>query len=158
RQAPPPLAPTSLAVPSAGSPGESRNLTRVIQAVPRTAFSYLPPFVGLERQVYRDQGIDLELPLMAANMQVAGLLTGSVGISTGGSALRAAMQGAPLKVVFYYYQAPMWELVAARDIHTVTDLKGKAMGLSARGSSDEKSASILFEQAGLDPDRDVTFA
>jgi NitT/TauT family transport system substrate-binding protein len=52
----------------------------------------------------------------------------------------------------------MWELVAARDINTVAGLKGKVMGVSARGSSDEKSALLLFEQAGLDPERDVTVA
>jgi NitT/TauT family transport system substrate-binding protein/sulfonate transport system substrate-binding protein len=88
---------------------------------------------------------------------VAGLVNGNVDFAVAGTGVRAAMQGAPLKVVLFYYNSVLFELVVAPEIQRIEDLKGKNLGTSSRGSTEEISASLMLRQAGLDPPSDVTF-
>src|SRR5713226_123135 len=139
-------------------PASPKTLTKLVQAIPTMSFgSILPGVVGIDRGFYRAEGVDLETPVMAANTGTTALISGQVDFSAGGNAIRAAMQGAPLKAVFFYFNTVIFEMVAAADVKTVADLKGKRIGHNGIGSSTEQIARIILRNAGLDLSKDVTF-
>jgi ABC-type nitrate/sulfonate/bicarbonate transport system substrate-binding protein len=94
---------------------------------------------------------------MGSSTAVAGLVNGDVDFATAGTGVRAAMQGAPLKAVMYYYNTTLFELVVVPEVRTVEELRGKTMGTSSPGSTEEITGSVMVRQVGLEPGRDVTF-
>jgi NitT/TauT family transport system substrate-binding protein len=141
----------------AAAPAKPATLTTVKQAIPVNGFGYLPLYVGIERGFFREEGLEMETPLMGSSAAAAALVNGDVDFATAGTGVRAAMQGAPLKAIIYYYNTTLFELVVSPDIRSVEELRGKVMGTSSPGSTEEITASVLVRQAGLDPSRDVTF-
>jgi NitT/TauT family transport system substrate-binding protein len=152
-----PTAAPAATQPTAAPAAQPATLTRVVQALPVNSFGYLPLYIADDRGFFRDEGLDVERPIMAPNAAVAGLVNGDVDIAVAGSGVRAAMQGAPLKAFLYSFNATLYELVGAPDIRTMDDLRGKAVGTTAPGATEEVGTNILLRQAGLDPSRDVTY-
>jgi NitT/TauT family transport system substrate-binding protein len=128
-----------------------------VQSLPVDSFGFLPLYVAREKGFFREEGLDLESPIMGSSTALAGIVSGNVDYASAGSGVRAAMQGAPVKAVIYYYNTTLFELVAAPEVQTIDDLRGKALGTSSRGSTEEVTAGVLLRQAGLDPAQDVTF-
>ena len=67
---------------------------------------------------------------MRTNTGIAALVTGSIDFTTaGGSAMRAAVNGAPLKMILNITKkADLW-IVAQKNIQRVEDLRGKMIGV-----------------------------
>jgi NitT/TauT family transport system substrate-binding protein len=128
-----------------------------VQALPVDSFGFLPLYVAREKGFFREEGLETESPVMGSNTALAGLVSGTVDYASAGSGVRAAMQGAPVKAIMYYYNTTLFELVVAPEVQTVEDLRGKAVGTSSRGSTEEVTAGVMLRQAGLDPAQDVTF-
>jgi NitT/TauT family transport system substrate-binding protein len=161
--APPAAAPTA---PSAAAPTTppapvpaptAPPLTTVVQALPVDSFGFAPLYVARAKGFYAAEGLDLQTPLMSSSTAVAGMSSGQVHFASAGTGVRAAMQGLPIKVISYYYNTTLFELVVRPEITSIADLKGKALGTSSRGSTEEITASVMLRQAGIDPTRDVTF-
>src|SRR3954465_9831771 len=73
---------------------------RVKLALPSRSMGYLPLFVALHRGFMKDEGIDLELPMLLPNIAHNALLSGEVDYhGVADSALRLAAKGAPLKSI-----------------------------------------------------------
>jgi ABC-type nitrate/sulfonate/bicarbonate transport system substrate-binding protein len=153
--APPPAQSSSgpASAPAAGP----QTLTKVVQALPVESFGFLPMYVGREKGFFRDEGLDLQTPLMGSSAALAGLLNGEVDFAVAGSGVRAAMQGAPVKAIMYTYNSVLFEFVVVPEIRTLEDLKGKNVGTSSRGGSEEVTANVMLRQVGLDPATDVTY-
>lgn len=140
------------------APAPPATLTKVVQALPTFSFgSSLPAVIGMDQGFYRAEGIDLQIPVMASGPAISALVSGQVDFATGGTAIRAAMQGAPLKTVLFYFKTLIFEMVAAPDVKTLADLKGRRVGNNGAGSTTELVARTLLRNAGLDPAKDVTF-
>ena len=87
---------------------------------------------------------------------IAALLSGDVDFSgAGGSGLRAAVKGAPLKAIMYQTEKPTWYLVVHPSITQVSDLKGKKIGVSLIGDSEDRFTTLFVERGGLSA-KDVT--
>ncbi len=93
---------------------------------------------------------------MGSGAAVAGVVNGNVDFAVAGTGVRAAMQGAPVKAVLYYYNSVLFEFVVVPEIRSLADLRGKNLGTSSRGSTEEVTASVMLRQAGVDP-AEVTF-
>ena len=157
-QAAAPAPPAASAGTSPGAaPAAPQALTKVVQALPVDSFGFLPLYVAREKGFFREEGLETESPVMGSNTALAGLVSGTVDYASAGSGVRAAMQGAPVKAIMYYYNTTLFELVVAPEVQTVEDLRGKALGTSSRGSTEEVTAGVLLRHAGLDPAQDVTF-
>jgi NitT/TauT family transport system substrate-binding protein len=130
---------------------------RAVQALPIDSFGYLPMYVGKQKGFFQEEGLELETPLMAANAGLAGLLNGDVDFAVAGSGVRAAMQGAPLKAIMFYYNAVLFEFVGRPEIGRLEDLRGKSIGTNARGATEELVGNVFLREAGLDPERDVAY-
>jgi NitT/TauT family transport system substrate-binding protein len=136
--------------------GHMARAERVRLGLPSRSMGYLPLFVALNRGFFRDENIDLDLPLMLPNIAHNALLSGEIDYhGLADSALRLAAKGAPIKTIFFGTTLPNYFVVAKPQIKTVADLKGKYIGVSRFGGTTDLAARIALQKNGLDPQKDV---
>ena len=109
--------------------------TTVNVAVPSFSMSLVAFMAAKERGYYRQEGLDVNFVLMPAAIASRALIAGNVDFATvGGSALTAALGGAPLRLLFSSYNRALFWLYSKPDIADVKDLNGKKIGVSSIGS------------------------
>jgi len=122
------------------SPGHAQALKKVRMASSSTNVSFLALYTALHRGFFKDEGIDLEIIFMPANLASTAVLNGDVdfnGAVTG--TIGAAVQGRPMKVLLFTVAKPLLFLMGRKDIKDVKQLKGKKIA----GSSPGGSATLL---------------
>ena len=129
---------------------------RIRTAVPGLNLNYLSVFTAEERNFFRDEGLENETIVIGGPAGIAALVSGDVDYSgAGGSGLRAAVKGAPLKAIMYQTERPTWYLVVHPSITQVSDLKGRKIGVALIGDSEDRFTTLFVERGGLSA-KDVT--
>ena len=121
-----------------------------------TNVSFLALYTALHRGFFKDEGIDLEIIFMPANLASTAVLNGDVdynGAVTG--TIGAAVQGRPMKVLLFTVAKPLLFLVSQKNIKEVKQLKGKKIAGSSPGGSATLLANQALKQIGLEPGKDV---
>jgi NitT/TauT family transport system substrate-binding protein len=124
--------------------------------LPGNSMGYLPLFVAVHRGFFKDEGLEIELPRLVPAMAHNALIAGEAhyqGLADSG--LRLAARGLPLKAIFYAADRPMYYLVAQKDIRTVSELKGKRIGVSQFGGTSDLSARLALRHYGVEPEKDA---
>lgn len=122
------------------------------------AASFLPLIVARQNGYFDEKGLTAQIIQMAPQLQVAGLINGELDyVSTFQPVVRAALQGAPLKVVAVLLAKPGHWLVSKPSIKSIAALKGAKIGIQQFGGGDHYSAREILAKGGVDPDKDVTF-
>jgi NitT/TauT family transport system substrate-binding protein len=125
-------------------------------ALPAKSMGYLPLFVGLHRGFFKDEGIDVEIPMMLPNIAHNALFSGEIDYhGVADSALRLAARGAPIKAIFFGAIRPNYFLVAKPQIRSVAELQGKYIGVARFGDTIELATQVALRRDGLDPQRDA---
>ena len=129
---------------------------KIRTAVPGLNLNYLSVFTAEERNFFRDEGLENETIVIGGPAGIAALVSGDVDYSgAGGSGLRAAVKGAPLKAILYQTEKPTWYLIVHPSITQTSDLKGKKIGVALIGDSEDRFTTLFVERAGLSA-KDVT--
>jgi NitT/TauT family transport system substrate-binding protein len=129
---------------------------RVRLALPAKSMGYLPLFVAIHRGFFKDENIDIETPMMLPQLAHNALLSGEVDYhGVADSALRLAARGAPLKSIFFGATRPNYFLMAKAQIKSVSELRGKHIGMARFGDTVELAARIALSREGLDLQRDA---
>ena len=129
---------------------------KIRTAVPGLNLNYLSVFTAEERNFFRDEGLENETIVIGGPAGIAALVSGDVDYSgAGGSGLRAAVKGAPLKAIMYQTEKPTWYLIVHPNITQTSDLKGKKIGVALIGDSEDRFTTLFVERAGLSA-KDVT--
>ena len=129
---------------------------RIRLALPAKSMGYLPLFVAVHRGFFKDESIDIEIPLMLPQIAHNALLSGEVDYhGVADSALRLAARGAPLKSIFFGAMRPNYFLMAKPQIKSVADLRGKYIGMARFGDTVELASRIALSREGLDLQRDA---
>jgi ABC-type nitrate/sulfonate/bicarbonate transport system substrate-binding protein len=124
--------------------------------VPRATLNYLSIPVAEARGFFRDQGLDNETIVIPGTTAIAALVSGNVDYSgAGGTGMRAALRGAPIKAVMFQTEKVTWYLLAAAEIHKIADLKGKRVAVGTVGDTQDSLITMLLEREGL-IGRDIT--
>ena len=124
--------------------------------LPGNSMGYLPLFVAVHRGLFKDEGLEIELPRLVPAMAHNALIAGEAqyhGLADSG--LRLAARGLPLKAIFYAADRPMYYLVAQKDIRSVAELKGKRIGVSQFGGTSDLSARLALRHYGVEPEKDA---
>lgn len=138
------------------APERSFGADRVKLALPAKSMGYLPLFIAVHRGFFRDEGIDIDVPLMLPQLAHSALLSGEVNYhGAADSALRLAARGAPLKVIFFGAVRPNYFLMAKPQVKSVADLRGKMIGMVRFGDTVELATRIALNREGLDPQKDA---
>jgi NitT/TauT family transport system substrate-binding protein len=121
------------------------------------SISELPFKVAHLKGFWREEGLDVETILIRGAVGMQALLGGSVDYtSASGSTIAAAVRGLPVKLVFISSSKPQFELVSQPQIKSVQELKGKIVGISSRGGSNDLMMQMILQKNGLAPNKDVT--
>jgi NitT/TauT family transport system substrate-binding protein len=122
-----------------------------------TNVSFLALYSAFHRGFFKDEGIDLEIIYMPANLASTAVLAGDVdynGAVTG--TIGAAVRGQPMKVLIFTVAKPFLFLVSKKDIKDVKQLRGKKIAGSSPGGSATLIAEKVLRHYGLEPGRDVS--
>ena len=126
------------------------NAEKIRTAIPGVNLNYLSVYSAEERHFFRDEGLENETIAIGGPAGIAALVSGDVDFSgAGGSGLRAAVRGAPLKAIFYQTEKPTWYLVVHPTIAQGADLKGKKIGVALIGDSEDRFITLFAERAGV---------
>src|SRR4026209_2592640 len=80
---------------------------KIRSAVPGLNLNYLSIFTAEARGFFRDENLENETIVIGGPAGIAALVSGDVDFSgAGGSGLRAAVKGAPLKAIMYQTERP----------------------------------------------------
>jgi NitT/TauT family transport system substrate-binding protein len=122
-----------------------------------TNVSFLALYTALNRGFYKDEGIDLEIIFMPANLASTAVQSGDVdynGAVTG--TIGAAVRGQPMRVLLFTVSKPLLFLVGRKEITDLKQLKGKKIAGSSPGGSATLLANQALKQIGLEPGKDVS--
>jgi ABC-type nitrate/sulfonate/bicarbonate transport system substrate-binding protein len=129
---------------------------RVRTAIPRSTLNYLSLPVADVKGYFRDQGLENETIVIPGTTAIAAIVSGDVDYSgAGGSGMRAALRGAPIKAVMFQTEKVTWYLLAASDIQKISDLKGKRIAVGTVGDTQDALITMLVEREGVSG-RDIT--
>lgn len=137
-------------------PAEAQTLKKVRLGSSSTNVSFLAIYTALHRGFYKDEGIDLELIYMAANLTSAAVLSGDLDYSAAVTGLiGGAVRGQPMKVLLFTVERPLLFLISKKEIQDPKQLMGKKIAGSSPGGSATLLAYRALRHFGLEPGRDV---
>ncbi len=142
---------------SISSPAQAQTgLKKVRMGSSSTNVSFLALYTALQRGFFKDEGIDLEIVYMPANLASAAVLNGDLdynGAVTG--TIGAAVRGQPMKVLLFTVSKPLLFLMSRKEIKDPKQLIGKRIAGSSPGGSATLLAERVLRHYGLEPGRDV---
>ena len=168
---PPAAAPTTAAAPGAAgsTPGPvatrpATNPTDKMQlvfggAVTPPSMVHLPPYVAKDMGFFDEVGLDVEIKSFEGGVgALRGGISGGLDIvATSSDPLFAAIQqGAPVKAIGTYAPKLSVVMMAAPDIKSPKDLKGKKLGIQEVGGFNDVMSRLVLQGAGISPN-DVQF-
>ena len=120
--------------------------------------TFLPAEVARQRGFMREQNLDIKFLLTRSEVDRAALASGNVDYTLrAGSSFVSAARGLPVKIVLLGTMRPFWGLAVRLEIKSVTELKGKSLGVPGLLGSQQISAKFILKHYGMDPDKDVIY-
>ena len=139
-------------------PTRSFALEEVIASYAGPTVTFLPAEVARQRGFMREQNLDIKFLLTRSEVDRAALASGNVDYTLrAGSSFVSAARGLPIKIVLLGTMRPFWGLVVRPEVKSVSELKGKSLGVPGLLGSQQISAKFILKHYGLDPDRDVVY-
>ena len=129
---------------------------QVRTVIPRVTLNYLSVAVAEAKGWFREQGLENQTIVIPGSTAIAALVSGNVDYSgAGGTGMRAALRGAPIKAVMFQTEKVTWYLLAAPDIQNISDLRGKRVAVGTIGDTQDTLITMLVERAGVSA-RDIS--
>ena len=136
---------------------DAQTLKKVRLGSSSTNVSFLAIYSALHRGFYKNEGIDLEIIQMAANLTSAAVMSGDLDYSAAVTGLiGGAVRGQPTRVLLFTVERPLLFLMSNKNIKEPKQLKGKKIAGSSPGGSATLLAYRVLRHFGLEPGRDVT--
>lgn len=118
--------------------------------------SFLNAGIAQQRGFFKDEGLDVEVIRMLANISINALATGDIDYSmVFASVIRGAMVGLPMRVVANFMDSSTHVLLARPQYKSIKDLKGKTLGISTFGATADVAARMMIRHGGVDPEREM---
>src|SRR5882724_5746745 len=131
-------------------------IDKVRMSISAVDVSFLTGGLALKRGMFRDEGLDVELIRMNANVSVTALSTGDIDYTmVFASVVRGALRGLPMKVVASFMDSSTHLLIARPEYKTIRDLKGKTLAVSNYGATSDVAARMMIKQGGVDPEKEL---
>lgn len=139
-------------------PGTSarKTLAKIRITVPAKSLTFLPFYFAQEKGFFTEEGVDLELIVMRPPLGIVALEAGDLAYSAApGVGMRAAIRGAPLRVVLFVQTKLSFSLVAQPGMN---EKKIKTVGVSGIGSTAHYAALTILKGFGRGgPDDKITY-
>ena len=129
---------------------------KVRMSISAVDVSFLTGGLAVKRGMFRDEGLEVELIRMNANVSVTALSTGDIDYTmVFASVVRGALRGLPMKVVASFMDSSTHLLIARPEYKTIRDLKGKTLAVSNYGATSDVAARMMMKQGGVDPEKEL---
>jgi ABC-type nitrate/sulfonate/bicarbonate transport system substrate-binding protein len=123
---------------------------KIRTAIPQANLNYLSIHVADAKGFYRDAGLDNETVVISGPLSIAAMLSGDVDYSgAGGSGMRAALKGAPIKGIMFQADKVTFYLVVDPSIKSAADLKGKRIAIGSPGDTQDRIMTMFAERGGV---------
>jgi NitT/TauT family transport system substrate-binding protein len=123
---------------------------KIRTAIPQANLNYLSIYVADAKGFFKDEGLDNETVVISGPLSIAALLSGDVDYSgAGGSGMRAALKGAPIKGIMFQADKVTFYLVVDPTIKSAGDLKGKKIAIGSPGDTQDRIMTMFAERAGV---------
>ncbi|MGE5820587.1 MAG: ABC transporter substrate-binding protein [Deltaproteobacteria bacterium] len=120
--------------------------------IPSLSVTSMPLAVAKQQGFFQKEGLNVDIIMMPASLNIKVLLSGEIQYATTvGSAVVAAVRGIGTRVVMCFVDRPLLDLVGTPDIRSLSDLRGKLLGISSRGGLHDVSLRAILTQSGIDP-------
>jgi NitT/TauT family transport system substrate-binding protein len=127
-------------------------------AVPERNLNYIVPIATARLGFFDDVGLDVRVDGMPANLISAAMQRGDLQLSgAGGSAIRAAVQGAPFRLVSFMTVRATLFLLTQPELRSPSQLPGRRIGVSNVAGSQQFFTEIYAREQGVDPSQ-IAFA
>jgi NitT/TauT family transport system substrate-binding protein len=128
----------------------SAHAEKIRTAIPQANLNYLSIYVADARGFFKDEGLENETVVISGPLATAALLSGDVDFSGGGgSGMRAALKGAPIKGVYFQTEKVTFYLVADPGMKTAADMKGKRIAVGSPGDTQDRMMTMFAERGGV---------
>jgi NitT/TauT family transport system substrate-binding protein len=128
-------------------------------ALPSKNVTFVPIFAAVRKGFYKDEGLNVEIIMMRANLSSSALMTGDIDFSgavTG--VIGGVVKDQPLKAVFFASTSPMMSMIGSKSITKPQQVKGKRIATSSPGGTATLVVHAILKKWGLDPARDASLA
>jgi NitT/TauT family transport system substrate-binding protein len=148
----------AVAVPTrASAAAATQPLENIRLGYPSRSVTFLAQLLAHDQGYYEQNGLNVELYQMRTNVGLTALMNGEVDYTASfGTNLRSALQGAPIKNVAVGMRSPLFSLVTRPDITAPAQLRGKTVGITNFGGSNDQVTRLLLKHFGLESQRDVS--
>ncbi|MPZ75331.1 MAG: hypothetical protein GEU77_02295 [Deltaproteobacteria bacterium] len=132
---------------------------KIRTAIPQANLNYLSIHVADAHGFFKDEGLDNETVVISGPLSIAALLSGDVDFSgAGGSGMRAAIKGAPIKGIMFQADKVTFYLVVDPSIKRAADLKGKRIAIGSPGDTQDRIMTMFAERGGVAADEIIRIA
>ena len=115
------------------------------------------PFIATEKGFFKEEALEPQLILTRGTTSIAAAVSGDIeGIHILGTAIRAIIQGLPLRVLAVNQKFPLFWLVTRPELKSFGDLRGKTMAITTFGGSQQFAGNHMLRKGGIDPTKDIT--
>ncbi|HTK02255.1 MAG TPA: ABC transporter substrate-binding protein [Bordetella sp.] len=147
----------AIAIPmSCGAQGAPEH-PKIHIAAAAAAVSYVAPFVALSKGYFKDEGLDVSIANFQSGVKALNAVIGGssdIGLGSYGHMITMASKGQKIKTFVSFLRCPGYAVLVRNGLqaHSIADLKGMKIGVSAPGASTDQSMKYLMVKAGLKPD------
>jgi len=128
----------------------SARAEKIRTAIPQANLNYLSIYVADAKGFFKEEGLDNETVVISGPLSIAALLSGDVDYSgAGGSGMRAALKGAPVKGIMFQANKVTFFLVVDPSIRNASDLKGKKIAIGSPGDTQDRIMTMFAERGGV---------
>ncbi len=133
---------------------------RITVSYPGIAGYNIPFWVALDGGEFKKAGLDVEAVLISGGTKsMQALLSGGLDFAhvSGGMSVQANLSGADVTIIGTGSNSMSAGVVAAKDIKSYQELRGKKIGLASFGGNNDIGMRFALKKNGINPDKDVTF-
>lgn len=141
-----------------GSVAADAKPTRI--AYPSAAASFIPLWAAQDAGFFQKQNLAVELlAIRSSPMAMAALLSGEIDVVVGGANPGISMQLQGYKDIALFgglFNTFLFSICSLPTIEDLVQLKGKRLGVTRFGGSNDFAGRYFLRQRGIDPNRDLT--
>jgi ABC-type nitrate/sulfonate/bicarbonate transport system substrate-binding protein len=129
---------------------------RVRIGISAASLGFLPTVLAEKKGFYGKYGLAPEHVLVPCAIATNALISDDLDYAVcTGPGISGAIKGLPIKLVMTTQDKLGYLLLVKPNVHKLTELRGKTIGISTFGSQLYLTSVTLFRQAGLEPGKDI---
>jgi NitT/TauT family transport system substrate-binding protein len=143
-----------------GLNGAAAETKAIRVAYPSAAASFIPLWAAQDGGFFKKENLPIELlAIRSSPIAMAALLSGEIDLLVGGANPGISMQLQGYKEIALFgglYNTFLFSICALPAIEDLPQLKGKRLGVTRFGGSNDFAGRYFLRQRGIDPNRDLT--